>query len=1299
MARISTFPVDTDIGVNDILVGSEYNGIGANNRPVYITKNYRVGDLSTFFGLNSDGIALNTTKLSSLATYNNDGSVASLQSATVSLINTATTAAGFATSSSVTTLTSSVNLKPNIFRQTSVPTALAPRDIWFDTDDGNRMYVATAAGDDQVTSGEWEETTDTRLAAVVTSAATATTNITTLTNADTAKAAQITELNSQFTFSGGDITGVADALNTSINTAASTAVSATASSLDKLEALFTFDGSNNVNGLAGGTTISSSIATSETNAISTANKASATREDNLSASVGQLFEQTSQPTVTAAVSMTANVNGATSNSVDLVIDGQSSGTITTGMTITGTGISGDVVVITVTDQNTLVISSPQTLSNNVQLTFAKPQTPPDGSVWYDTTSTSRTVKNPTTGADTTTSVPKNKLYILKSGSWVVSPDATMPTQASVNTISSATADITGNLSAAYGVQVNAGGAVAGMKLLADGTTGSEIVFQADKFKIQTGAADSGTSATPFTVSGTTVSINGTLQIGGTTLTDVTSKANAATTASAAAAAANSATKTLGAIGPVTITSTTLQQGSGGFQSASAGFFMNSNGEFSLRDKLSVDSSGNLSIAGAISATSGSIANGVTIGGTAASTVASGAASGATANQTSTADIRAVGAATSGTIAGISISGSELYQGSGNFGQADTGFYLGSNGTFSLKDKLTWNGTTLTINGNGTFSGALSAASGSFSGAVTASSGTIGNIVITADDLHVGTGNWSNADTGFFINRYGFFSLTDQFTYNPTFNRITINANATFAGTLNGADGNFSGEISAATGDIGGWDISEGVLASSDSDVKINSSTGSSGIEMFDSGNLRVKISPSGSVSNPLVSSNISIQTQAVRSSNFGLILNSTVFAGSFVNTSGNPTTINLRTNASANTGTIYYNDSNPGQIISTSANATVAYTLTIPATSSVLSVSAVGTLSNWSVSCIVGVRITTSITPGSGTTIADHSSTASGTSLSASTSQKVFSGSFVATTTSAYYVHTYIKKVVIAGILSTEVGSNTSVTAVNIKQPSVTPTGSVAIQLSELTSGGLLVSKGTDAFLRVDRSSNSSSSPFIKSRGFMEHQGRLTVLNSSGTSGTGDIYLGGTNSNNSGYMRLFSDANSHKYIEWGDATSNSAFQLKLRYNGNQKFQFGSTGVFDAVSTKNFKINHLLESKEETYYLRHAAIEGPQADLIYRGKVNLSNGTATVNLDEAARMSEGTFVLLCRDIQCFTSNETGWDAVKASVSNNTLTINCQNTNSSDEISWMVIAERKDPSYINSDVTDENGLYKTESEKED
>ena len=68
---------------------------------------------------------------------------------------------------------------------------------------------------------------------------------------------------------------------------------------------------------------------------------------------------------------------------------------------------------------------------------------------------------------------------------------------------------------------------------------------------------------------------------------------------------------------------------------------------------------------------------------------------------------------------------------------------------------------------------------------------------------------------------------------------------------------------------------------------------------------------------------------------------------------------------------------------------------------------------------------------------------------------------------------------------------------------------------------------------------------------------------------------------------------------------------------------------------------------------HSFIEGPQADLIYRGKVDLVGGSATVNIDTAGRMTEGTFDALCTNVQCFTSNETGWTAVKGSVSGNTL----------------------------------------------
>ena len=110
------------------------------------------------------------------------------------------------------------------------------------------------------------------------------------------------------------------------------------------------------------------------------------------------------------------------------------------------------------------------------------------------------------------------------------------------------------------------------------------------------------------------------------------------------------------------------------------------------------------------------------------------------------------------------------------------------------------------------------------------------------------------------------------------------------------------------------------------------------------------------------------------------------------------------------------------------------------------------------------------------------------------------------------------------------------------------------------------------------------------------------------------------------------------------------------------------------------------------------IEGPQCDNIYRGKVTLSSGAATVNLDTVSNMTEGTFVLLNRDVQCFTTNETGWGAVKGSVSGNILTISAQDGSSTDTISWMVIGERQDNTVKSLDLTDDNGDLIVEPLKE-
>jgi len=71
------------------------------------------------------------------------------------------------------------------------------------------------------------------------------------------------------------------------------------------------------------------------------------------------------------------------------------------------------------------------------------------------------------------------------------------------------------------------------------------------------------------------------------------------------------------------------------------------------------------------------------------------------------------------------------------------------------------------------------------------------------------------------------------------------------------------------------------------------------------------------------------------------------------------------------------------------------------------------------------------------------------------------------------------------------------------------------------------------------------------------------------------------------------------------------------------------------------------------------------------------------------MTEGTFVALNRDIQCFTSNETGWTAVKGSVDGNLLSIVAQDNTCTDTISWMVVGERQDPNIRESTITDDEG----------
>jgi hypothetical protein len=144
---------------------------------------------------------------------------------------------------------------------------------------------------------------------------------------------------------------------------------------------------------------------------------------------------------------------------------------------------------------------------------------------------------------------------------------------------------------------------------------------------------------------------------------------------------------------------------------------------------------------------------------------------------------------------------------------------------------------------------------------------------------------------------------------------------------------------------------------------------------------------------------------------------------------------------------------------------------------------------------------------------------------------------------------------------------------------------------------------------------------------------------------------------------------------------------------------GSVSIVGALSkgSGSFKINHPLPEKKDTHHLVHSFIEGPKADNIYRGKATLVNGVVNVNLDIVSNMTEGTFILLNRDVQCFTTNESDWDSVRGSISGNILTIECENPTSSANISWLVMGERQDQHMYETDWTDEDGRVIVEPEK--
>lgn len=219
-------------------------------------------------------------------------------------------------------------------------------------------------------------------------------------------------------------------------------------------------------------------------------------------------------------------------------------------------------------------------------------------------------------------------------------------------------------------------------------------------------------------------------------------------------------------------------------------------------------------------------------------------------------------------------------------------------------------------------------------------------------------------------------------------------------------------------------------------------------------------------------------------------------------------------------------------------------------------------------------------------------------------------------------------------------------------------------------------------------SPNTASIQAVKGSGFGYDQNAYRAVIFGPTSGNQSVALGFDPSTiaGGGFAGNGSEIITKRITAFIVPNSGSTdWQTPLSWNGTAVSVPGSL----SKGSGSFRIDHPLPALEKTHQLVHSFIEGPKADLIYRGVATLVAGKATINIDTAADMTEGTFEALCREVQCFTTNESDWVAVSGKVVGNILTIEAQDTTATSTISWMVIGERKDKHILETEWTDDNG----------
>ena len=169
----------------------------------------------------------------------------------------------------------------------------------------------------------------------------------------------------------------------------------------------------------------------------------------------------------------------------------------------------------------------------------------------------------------------------------------------------------------------------------------------------------------------------------------------------------------------------------------------------------------------------------------------------------------------------------------------TGFFLGYSGTthkFSIGNdsgnKLTWDGATLTIKGNLQFTDGVTP--GRFTNGDAITGGSIAGLTISSTKIYFGTGTFNNANTAFYVDNSGYFSLKDKLSWNGTTLNISgaISASTISGTTISGSTITGSTLKTAATGDrveINSNDIYLYNTATSSTSIKFDGASSAFGL--------------------------------------------------------------------------------------------------------------------------------------------------------------------------------------------------------------------------------------------------------------------------------------------------------------------------------------------------------------------------------------------------------------------------------------------------------------------------------------